>query len=320
MMRSVFNRAKQTFARTFNKPLLDCMQLLPTRGLITLCDIGAAGEIEPRWKPFSKNLQYIGFEPDKRSRERILNQAYLFKSYEILPHALSDVDKPRNLNLCRKPQVSSLYKPNRDFLDRFPDSERFDVMQVERVDCVTLDKLNLANIDFLKLDIEGAENDVIKGAQTTLNLVLGLELEVEFIEIYSGQGLFGDICNELSSHGFEFVDFVHLSRWQRNGIYGHGQCVAGDALFLKSPETLIKQSSSIEVWSTYISILLIYRRFDMIDIVLSSVPENIKRNFDVFERSYKGVVRRDDVVRRALVFMNRLIQMFGSNYRLHLIR
>ena len=142
MMRSVFNRVKQTFAHTFNKPLLDCMQLLPTRGLITLCDIGAAGEIEPRWKPFSKNLQYIGFEPDKRSRERILNQAYLFKSYKILPHALSDVDKPRNLNL----QKAKFFAINQMRILRQVSNKAFDVMQVERVDCVTLDKLNLAKI------------------------------------------------------------------------------------------------------------------------------------------------------------------------------
>ena len=35
---------------------------------ISLLDIGAAGDIQPRWEVVSKYINYIGIEPDSRSR------------------------------------------------------------------------------------------------------------------------------------------------------------------------------------------------------------------------------------------------------------
>jgi len=46
---------------------------------ITLIDIGAAGEIEPRWKSMSRHLNYIGFEPDERSRKLMKNNTNCYK-------------------------------------------------------------------------------------------------------------------------------------------------------------------------------------------------------------------------------------------------
>ena len=88
--------------------------------------------------------------------------------------------KTINLFLCRKPRVSSLYEPNLNFLERFLNPKRFDVMQTEQMQCVTLDSIDLPKVDFLKIDIQGAENDVIKGASSKLELAFGLEVEVEF--------------------------------------------------------------------------------------------------------------------------------------------
>jgi len=40
---------------------------------INLVDVGAAGDVEERWKYLSNNLNYIGFEPDDRSRLLLKN-------------------------------------------------------------------------------------------------------------------------------------------------------------------------------------------------------------------------------------------------------
>jgi FkbM family methyltransferase len=58
----------------------------------------------------------------------------------------------------------------------------------------TLDEWALANdirqIDFLKLDTQGAELDVLRGGEQSLSPVRALEIEVEFNPIYIGQPLF----------------------------------------------------------------------------------------------------------------------------------
>jgi FkbM family methyltransferase len=320
MIRVLFRKIKKISDSFFEKPSIGAISLLPNNGEVNLVDVGAAGEILPRWKPFSKNLSFLGFEPDKRSRETILNKKLDFKKYEVLPWALSDAEKTVPLHLCRKPTTSSLYEPNIQFLGRFPDAKRFDIMDTTDLDCVTLDSLNLTKIDFLKIDIQGAENDVLKGASHSLNSILGLELEVEFLEIYTGQALFGDVCKELSEKGFEFIDFVDLVRWERKVHNGSGQCIFGDALFLKSPETLMQKELDIDAWSSYVTILVIYRRYDLIEVVLELLPEGMRKEFDAFELAFTKVKSRDIFVKRIFSFINRLFSLLGNERRLKLMQ
>ena len=65
----------------------------------------------------------------------------------------------------------------------------------------------------MKLDIQGAELEVLKGAKKTLSNTLGLEIEVEFVHLYTNQPLFGDLYTFLSSHNFELMDFTSIQRW-----------------------------------------------------------------------------------------------------------
>ena len=57
--------------------------------------------------------------------------------------------------MCSKPQVSSHYTPNRVFLDRFPNSERFDVEYRTTMEFVALDDLDISANDFIKISTAG---------------------------------------------------------------------------------------------------------------------------------------------------------------------
>ena len=83
----------------------------------TLLDIGAAGNIEPRWLNLSKELIYIGVEPDSRSSSKLAN-IYNCKKYELIKKVLDKATL--DFFLCNKPKVSSVFAPNREFLDKFP--------------------------------------------------------------------------------------------------------------------------------------------------------------------------------------------------------
>jgi FkbM family methyltransferase len=294
------------------------LQVLPYNGEISLVDIGAAGEIEPRFKPYSQFLNYIGFEPDERSRNNIYNR-YEFKNYQILPHALASNVKSETFNLCSDPQVSSLLEPNTNFIDRFPNPGRFDVIKKLFVECVPLDDIKISNIDFIKIDIQGAENNVLIGASSSLSSVLGLELEVEFSELYKNQFLFGDVCKTLNGHDLEFFDFVNICRWERNAHSGYGQCIFGDALFLRTPESMIHHNLDIKKWSAYLSILIIYKRFDLIEVALCLLPPEFASEFEKFKELFSYLKKREIKVRRIHSFINRFLSLLGASYRSHLI-
>lgn len=75
-----------------------------------------------------------------------------------------------------------------------------------QIDVTTLDSWLVeagdGPVDFIKLDVQGAELDVLKGGEECLQQVRGLEIEVEFNPIYYGQPLFGDVDRFLRRCGF----------------------------------------------------------------------------------------------------------------------
>ena len=78
---------------------------------INLLDIGAAGNIEPRWLKIAKYIKYIGIEPDDRSNKDLCNN-YNCKSYQATDNFLWDKQADLTFYICKKPTCSSLLKPN----------------------------------------------------------------------------------------------------------------------------------------------------------------------------------------------------------------
>ena len=221
--------------------------------------------------------------------------------------------------MCAKPQVSSHFSPNRTFLDRFPNSERFDVEYKTTMECVALDDLDISENDFIKIDVQGGELSILKGAEKNLLSTLGLEAEVEFSKLYDEQPLFGEICAYLTKFDFEFVDFTTIGRWERQSFNGFGQAVYGDALFLKSPETVLRNHRTIEQLSNYLKILLVYYRFDMIDFVISKLSDEERKTFYSFCDNIVPIRKRFNLVRRCSLWGTRFMRLLGLNYRTHLI-
>ena len=70
-----------------------------------------------------------------------------------------------------------------------------------------LKKFKKPSPDLIKLDTQGSELDILKSlSKNNLNNVLGIEIEVEFIEMYKNQPLFGEINSFLSKNNFEILD------------------------------------------------------------------------------------------------------------------
>ena len=117
--RNIYKFILQYTSSFFNEPAIKAIKSLPHATELLLIDIGAAGEIEPRWKPYSFIIKFFGFEPDPRSNENLNNIRRKFLDYKIFPTALADKEKVSEFYLCKKPEVSSLYEPNMSLLKIF---------------------------------------------------------------------------------------------------------------------------------------------------------------------------------------------------------
>jgi FkbM family methyltransferase len=180
---------------------------------ITIIDAGAmelsgAAFEGNEHRPLLKNGlgRVIGFEPVKAECDK-LNAGVAArgaKASEVyLPYAVGDGSK-RTFHICNKAMTSSLYEPNTGLLKLFQNLEELvRVVSTEEMESKRLDDLpEVAETDYLKLDIQGAELDVLRGATNRLKRVVVVNTEVEFVPLYKDQPLFADVDAYLRSQGF----------------------------------------------------------------------------------------------------------------------
>ena len=214
---------------------------------LVLVDVGARGGLKSNWSPARRHLRLFGFEPDKREYGRLLNRTgALEESSTFFDVALHHRRGPLQLHVARDRGLTSIFEPNRGFLDSFPEADRFDVIEIQQVEADTLDSQlrahEVGDIDFIKADTQGSELFVLEGASRALaSSVIGLEVEVEFTPIYKGQPLFADVDRFLRGLGYLLFD-LRPCYWKRaagRGIGGpRGQIIWADALYLKSVPAL----------------------------------------------------------------------------------
>lgn len=212
---------------------------LLTREPLTLVDIGARDGVHHRWKAVEPWLRLLAFEPDEAECQRLNAQAASPRE-TYLPTALSSQTERRPFHVTKVAGCSSLLEPNWKFLRRFPDPARFEIQQTIMLPTDRLDHVLETvpyEVDFIKLDVQGAEMQVLQGAERALaETVFGLEVEVEFAELYRGRPLFAHIDEYLRQWGFILFDLKRCW-WKRQGgerlANIRGQLVFGDALYLK---------------------------------------------------------------------------------------
>jgi len=318
-MIKILHKLVQSRLRKSSREIFDAISNLLAGDNITLVDIGAADGVAPRWEKISRVLHYLAFEPDERSDTELPDDR--FAKVEVFRQAVWEHQEILKINLTKKPQNSSYYSPNRSLIDLFPDSGRFNIEGSIELQAIKLDDLSLKNCDFIKIDIQGGELNVLKGARQLLKKNMGIEIEVEFVHIYSKQPLFGEIVEFLQLNNYIFIDFVNLCRWERDAHSGFGQCFFGDALFLKMPEAIFKSDNcDSSIISRYLSICLLYYRFDLIDTFIKLLPREQVEEFSSFLNAIKPIRKKHFRVRWLNNFSTRLMRLVGGeDYRTHVI-
>jgi FkbM family methyltransferase len=254
------------------KKLLTAVSDLCPIGQITLVDIGARWGVQRPWNNIPLNhLKYIGFDADEEECKR-LNRNNNNESVVYLPAAILDKESDQILYLTKEEGCSSVYRPNDQILNRYLSKENWGIKKEIKVKTKTLNTVfgeNKISPDFIKIDTQGAELSILKGAGIYLDSVIGLELEVEFLEMYEGQPLFSDIDSFVRGKGFELFDLnrywanrCSMSKYHSN----RGQVIFGDAVYFRSIDSFYSMDMlpihRIEKLLKMVLILSLYGFFD----------------------------------------------------------
>lgn len=161
--------------------------------------------------------------------------------YDILVHRFKDEERvfPFNVgigststkkvfNIFNQSATSSFLEASKHQGEYYPGS--IDRTKKIEVSLVSLSDI-LSDTDhkniFLKIDVQGYELEVLKGAENIFDKVNMILVECSFVEFYIGQPLFDDIYSFLKSKGYEY-------RGQIDSLIGsQGRPAQIDAVFEK---------------------------------------------------------------------------------------
>jgi FkbM family methyltransferase len=234
------------------RPLIDA---LPRDFTLTLVDVGSAGGLNARWKPFAPILSSVLFDP----REPEAKGRFGRGQVRVYPVALGELPGEATLHLTSMANMSSFLAPDPDVFARFGKKERdASVVATEAVPVDTLDALATRDgfrPDVLKVDTQGSELLVLQGAKGALQSVLLVEVEVSFFQRYRQQPLLADVEGHMTAHGFELIDLLKLKRYRASNSFGirnagvrandrSGRLAYADAIFLRREEGILAMAQA----------------------------------------------------------------------------
>ncbi len=190
-----------------------------------ICIIGSR-QLSPTegraWTILEPNLTILGFDADEdacdKDNARVAQQNLTWTE-RYIPLALSDKVEEKTLYVTNAVHCSSLYPPNEALLSRFVGMDTGIKLDFTiDLPTTTLEQFcedeNIQEIDFLQVDVQGADFDVLKGAGNLLEkTVLGLQIEVEFSKMYEDQPLFTDIDQYCRQNDFSLFDLITRDGW-----------------------------------------------------------------------------------------------------------
>ncbi len=158
------------------------------------------------------------FEPTRHLYE-LLVKKYPGSNTHIHHLALGDAEGEAELQCYSADDMNSLLPLQKDSHHYF---QNMSSSGTEKVRICTLDSLlptfNLDRIDLLKVDTQGFDGRVLKGAENLLSSgnVTCVMVEINFVQMYEGQSRASDILQFLLDHGYRPVDLYEKVRTKQD--------------------------------------------------------------------------------------------------------
>ena len=237
--------------------------------IINILDIGARYGIHPSWKKFSGKVNYHLIEADKIETERLKKKYKKFKNIFIYNKAIGKDHKNLYFKILHNPAMSGfLERKNTSPLfwgERKDQKKIKDVKKIQTISLNTFIKKNKIKVDFLKLDVEGLEAEILNHGQDIFNNLLAARSEVSFCNIFKVDnkktGSFSLIHEIFTNHNFMLLnldydgkgDYFHkfVSSNQRYGALQNS-----DAVWIKDPKIIIKLFKETQVIKIVVFLIL----------------------------------------------------------------
>lgn len=196
------------FTPTFNA-IARKRQLFKSYDIDIVLDVGAnTGQFSHQLRGdigYSKRI--VSFEPLSAAFKQLEANSSGDSQWKIFNFALGDKEETKVINIAGNSQSSS-------FLDMLQAHERAapgskyiggEKIVIKRLDSVFDEVCSRGEQVYLKIDTQGFESRVIKGAENSLKDINTIQLEMSLVPLYEGELLFHEMSGLMIEKGYSLV-------------------------------------------------------------------------------------------------------------------
>ena len=258
-------------------------KLLKDEKLIGL-DVGAQGGFNSdKFFPekYNKYFNSILVEPLKDSFKDEKNE------HIIINKGLWSSPGPRKLYILNKrPHSSSMYEPNKEVFDLYNIKEKnyelFKVSKTTEIECTTikesLNEISLKNLDFLKIDTQGSELEILKGLGNYFPLLI--KIEVQIIPMYKNVPNWSELLNHIYKLNYMICD------WSEIGTHATHTPAEMDMLFIPNYLNENGKQLILSRENRFISLMVIFGQIRLLKIISSKLNFSMDREIQKLQDKF----------------------------------
>ena len=240
--------------------------LLERKKIIAL-DVGAQGGFNSdNFFPKKYNIFFedILIEPIKEEAEKLSEKKFI-----INKGLWSKEEKKKLFILDNRLGSSSMYEPDESFFSlhniKDKDFKDYKVTRTVEIECDTLSnqlaKLSISNLDYLKIDTQGAELEILKGIGDYRPLLL--KIEAHFFSMYKNVPDWHNLISYLYELNYILID------WKGIGNHSTRIPVEADLIFIPNFNNEIGKKLILANKEKFISFMLIFGQLKLLQIVMN---------------------------------------------------
>ena len=280
------------------------MEYIKNNSKIIVCDIGASGcDPTPHIENLLKNTnsKLYGFEPNKIEFEKLISNNK-DKKREYFNYAIGDGEE-KNFNICEYPGWSSFLKPDIEYVKNFHRFE-LDAIIKDRIKIKTkkLDQIKFENkLDFIKIDVQGLESEIIESSKKIIKKCLVVELELSPVPLYKDEKRFSEVCQQMESLNFNLNMFQKINTKTFKPMILGGSSLNGlhtliqlDCVFVPCYQSI--ENLGVEELKKLINIMhYCYNSYDFVDSLIRLLEK--KQNINIIDK-YRDEIAKMKIIKK----------------------
>lgn len=211
------------------------LEQIQSNNVDLIVDVGAnIGQFASNIISYNDQIEIWSFEPSSIAYRQLLKNSRSYPNWKIQDQmALGAHNENIKINISDNIVSSSILKIEKKHIDNAPSSV---IKTTENIQMKTLDSFELYGSNrniFLKIDTQGYELEVLKGAIKTFSNISLIKLELSTYCLYKDQPLCDELISFLYKKNFNIIDIENGFRSNSSS-----EMLQFDALFKKENLTL----------------------------------------------------------------------------------